>query len=165
MAGKWHLSPNIASKQSMHTPEMWPSVFAEISTDAVRSGFSTVASLYPYNIFAGAPFSHNLEWVTATANEAMSDAVDAQRPFFLYFATTVPHSPDPFLALTSHATTTTPAGTLETPPASGFNLSRSEMVALADQYESPKTKAKVRRRRPKLATHSACPCQLLTPLL
>ncbi|NME72079.1 sulfatase family protein [Flammeovirga aprica] len=39
---------------------------------------------------------HNIEWTTSAALEFISESSDQQEPFFLYYATTVPHGPEPW---------------------------------------------------------------------
>ena len=74
-----------------------------------------VASLYVDNMIAkdgvSLPFSHNLEWATATALTAIDESLDDGKPFFLYFTPTSPHSAAGIEeALTSYSVRDTPAG-------------------------------------------------------
>jgi arylsulfatase A-like enzyme len=79
-------------------------------------GFDSAASIYNQNLTALGPRAlahHNLDWIVDGALDFID--ANAERPFFLYFATTVPHGPardwswrgDPRV---------TPLGLLDTPP-------------------------------------------------
>jgi arylsulfatase A-like enzyme len=59
-----------------------------------RCGFDYAASIYNQNIIANIPrplLHHNLDWIVKGALDFIDQ--NAERPFFLYFATTVPHGP------------------------------------------------------------------------
>ena len=61
-------------------------------------------------------FSHNLEWMTATAKTSINRALDNEKPFFLYFAPTAPHSPKISTTFNSFSGLDTPNGTLSEDP-------------------------------------------------
>lgn len=113
-SGKWHLTPE---KEVTYADNY---TFAVSAVKA--SGFTDVASVYIKNMETSdnLPFSHNLEWTTATAQKSISEAVNANRPFFLYYAPTTPHSPNNEEALLRYSLTSTPAGELADAPASGM---------------------------------------------
>ena len=79
------------------------------------TGFTKPASVYETNMNSnvGLPFSHNPEWMVATSNKAIKDAVVANKPFFLYHASTMPHGPMVTSAFTDFDMTKTPAGTVD----------------------------------------------------
>lgn len=66
----------------------------------------------------GLPFSHNLEWMTATSIEAMNRYLDAEEAFYLYFTPTAPHSPSVENALVNFTVRDTPSGVLAEDPMS-----------------------------------------------
>jgi arylsulfatase A-like enzyme len=112
-SGKWHLTPE---KEVTYDDNY------SLAESAVKaSGFTDVASVYIQNMedTDNLPFSHNLEWTTATAQAAITKAVDASQPFFLYYAPTTPHSPNNEEAL-ALSMTSTPAGELVDAPVSGM---------------------------------------------
>ena len=45
-------------------------------------------------------FSHNPEWMVAEAQNFVAEAIERDQPFFLYFASTLVHTPDVVVALT-----------------------------------------------------------------
>ena len=76
-SGKWHISPEAKGQ-----------VFADYAAtvSAVEdTGFTKAPSVYAGNMMATntEAFSHNPEWMVATSNTALKDAVDNSRPFFL----------------------------------------------------------------------------------
>lgn len=88
---------------------------------AKSTGFDVDGGMYYTNM--GDPaltFSHNLEWMTSLSEHTIGAAVDAGTPFFLYFASTMPHGPNVVRALTNFAETATPNGTLAAAPVSGM---------------------------------------------
>ncbi len=63
-----------------------------------RYGFDFVGAIYSGNIDllrSDDVYAHNLEWTTASALSFIED--DDERPFFLYYATTLPHGPAPWI--------------------------------------------------------------------
>ena len=61
------------------------------------SGFDYAQRLYHDNLPPNAPhalLAHNLDWVTEGALEFIEESAAGDRPFFLYFGSTVPHTPD-----------------------------------------------------------------------
>ena len=124
-AGKWHLEAAAGRRPSYTGPvpfqsgaralpkrgtALWADYDARVA--AVRSaGYSVAASVYFDNLgSSGGEFSHNMEWVTAGAVNAMGTAVQDSTPFFLYFNPTVPHSPSTEDALFKYELSNTPAG-------------------------------------------------------
>lgn len=62
----------------------------------LSAGFDFADRLYNTNANANGPGElshHNMEWITEGALEFIDQAVAQERPFFLYFATTLPHTP------------------------------------------------------------------------
>jgi arylsulfatase A-like enzyme len=61
-------------------------------------GFDFVDGFYPANLleeFLDANNHHDLEWTVSKALEFLEGSRDGEQPFFLYFATTLPHGPAP----------------------------------------------------------------------
>ena len=85
---------------------------------AVRNaGFTNVGAVYIENMEAtGMNFSHNMEWMTATAITHIDHSLDKDKPFFLYFAPTAPHSPKVSTAINEFSVLDTPNGTLAEDP-------------------------------------------------
>lgn len=62
-------------------------------------GFDFVDGFYPGNLheqFLEANYAHNLEWTVSKALNFLEGSRGAKQPFFLYFATTIPHGPHPY---------------------------------------------------------------------
>lgn len=86
---------------SMHDDPTDPKVMEKLKGNydqvikAYKScGFDYAASIYNQNLSANAPHAlahHNLEWIVKGAFDFIDQNKD--QPFFLYFATTLPHSP------------------------------------------------------------------------
>ena len=89
----------------------------EAMQEAVKStGFTNADALYIANLpdpLLG--FSHNLEWVTNVSQGFMTEADRLDKPFFLYFPVTAPHTPSVVEALTLFPVTATPAGGVYSP--------------------------------------------------
>eukprot|EP00041_Stephanoeca_diplocostata_P004520 m.46573 g.46573 ORF g.46573 m.46573 type:complete len:505 (+) comp15168_c0_seq1:146-1660(+) len=113
-SGKFHLLPEGAGINC------W-SDYNAAWRGAHDTGFEEDGGMYCTNM--GDPtlsFSHNLDWMTSLSENAMETAVGAGQPFFLYFASTMPHGPNGVHALTNFADTNTPNGTLSASPVSGM---------------------------------------------
>ncbi len=62
-------------------------------------GFDYVDGIYAGNLhelFLQAGNIHHIEWTVSKALKFLDGSRDAKQPFFLYFATTIPHGPQPF---------------------------------------------------------------------
>lgn len=62
-------------------------------------GFDFVDGFYagnPLEQFLEANYAHNLEWTVSKALNFLEGSREAKQPFFLYFATTIPHGPHPY---------------------------------------------------------------------
>lgn len=62
-------------------------------------GFDFVDGVYSGNLheqFLDANNVHHLEWTVSKVLEFIEGSRDAKQPFFLYFATTIPHGPAPY---------------------------------------------------------------------
>ena len=104
MVGKWHVSGHgkpglapIARGADPHTPEVAAAMKRNQRTmiDYVKScGFDYAASLYWNNVSNGAtpgcPY-HNQEWITQGGLDFIEQNKD--KPFFLYWATSLLHAP------------------------------------------------------------------------
>lgn len=118
MVGKWHLGQPLAESTYFETNQLDPNKpevakrikdfyngMRQYVKDA--SGFEYVESLYGNNLHAiGLPASiqqHNMEWVTKGALNFFDEYNPEKtgKPFFLYFAPTVPHLPDDVASMRS----------------------------------------------------------------
>jgi arylsulfatase A-like enzyme len=62
-------------------------------------GFDFVDGFYTGNLheqFLDANYAHNMEWTVSKVLDFLEGSRDSGQPFFLYFATTIPHGPHPF---------------------------------------------------------------------
>jgi arylsulfatase A-like enzyme len=62
-------------------------------------GFDFVDGFYTANLheqFLEANYAHHLEWTVSKALNFLEGSRDSRQPFFLYFATTIPHGPHPY---------------------------------------------------------------------
>lgn len=66
-----------------------------------REGFDWVGAVYPGNLlelFNKPSNVHNVEWTTRSVLDFLDTrSADADQPFFLYYGTTIPHGPDPWV--------------------------------------------------------------------
>jgi len=107
MFGKWHLTK---FDEPTYT-------YSDAQTLIEGCGFDYVDGLYVenlatepdlYNNFHDGSYSHNMEWVTQTAIEFINNKDDTwdDKPFFMYFNPTVPHTPGAEAALDIPCTNT-----------------------------------------------------------
>jgi len=89
--GKWHLWDSIRLYNSTYDD----TTYQQTQESVLRMGFDYADALYHANIpeFEDADFSHNNEWIAYKAQECISNAVAAEKPYFLWVAPTSPHSP------------------------------------------------------------------------
>lgn len=135
MAGKWHLMPRGGGSGSP-----W-SNYSAVVEHVRSSGFTTPVAVFSDNLSGDLQFGHNLEWMAAEANAAITSAVAAAAPFFLYFTPTAPHAPSVYNSLMEFTDRDTPAGVLATSPDSGFAMNRTEIIAAADLESNPTSAA------------------------
>lgn len=125
ISGKWHLAQK-TSKFNDYAADV----------ESVRNaGFSDPVAIYIENLprkesrFNELSFSHNPEWLTATANAGIEDAViNENAPFFIYFTPTSSHTPSTLQALTDFRLVDTPSGKLDRDPIHGHEYSRAQVV-------------------------------------
>ena len=113
--GKWHLMPAGAADGTCSS--MTESAAEESSYDACTEevkelGFDFVDGWFFANIKENDDFSHNPEWMVSQAQRFIDEAKDEDKPFFLYLATTLLHSPSAITALTDFDLTASPKGVL-----------------------------------------------------
>jgi arylsulfatase A-like enzyme len=133
MVGKWHLGKNPEQYEQFELPKkahlndpnvisILENAYNEMRQDVRDNyGFDYVESFYAENIDGmhkswGMPKElnfHNTEWITQGALNFIEKSKD--QPFFLYFATTLPHSPNLLKALKANSRVT-PAGMLDRKP-------------------------------------------------
>lgn len=65
-----------------------------------KEGFDWVGAVYPGNLlelFNKPSNAHNLEWTTRSVLDFLDTrTAEGEKPFFLYYGTTIPHGPDPW---------------------------------------------------------------------
>ena len=112
-SGKWHLA-----KTNVKGSDVWNLPYATQESYVKAAGFSKVAGVYMENLGGSLNFSHNNEWLVSLSVKAIEEAASANRPFFLYFAPTAPHSSSSIeSALFDFDVRDTPAGRLDADPA------------------------------------------------
>lgn len=66
-----------------------------------KEGFDWVGAVYPGNLlelFNKPSNAHNVEWTTRSVLDFLhTRSADDKNPFFLYYGTTIPHGPDPWM--------------------------------------------------------------------
>ena len=131
-AGKWHIF------ESGRTEQAYLQDYNLLVEDIEGAGFTSVASAYVGNMGTdGATdgdvtWSHNNEWVVASALEAVSDAVETDTPFFLHMTPTSPHGPSIEAALFDYSPRATPSGMLTADPVTTMR-SRADLWAAAGE--------------------------------
>ncbi|KNC82333.1 hypothetical protein SARC_05372 [Sphaeroforma arctica JP610] len=109
VVGKWHLS-NIRNEAYS---------YPKFQTLVRECGFDFADALYMENLgsYSDGSFSHNMEWVTYKGIEFIEESIAEEKPFFLYFNPTVPHSSGNVKeALLDFKCTDTANGQLDTEP-------------------------------------------------
>jgi len=82
------------------------------------TGFDFAGSLYKGNLpsqYPKAVEDHNMEWIVDAALRFLSEADKKEKPFFLYFATTIAHGPDKLGSKHKGNPLATPIGFLDKP--------------------------------------------------
>lgn len=145
MVGKWHQDrdgfqlqtlPPFSSLEAPETRSLMDANYRAAGSLVQSAGFAWSGALYWSNIDDAGRRAwmphwnqvHNPEWITAEARRFIRDQRD--RPFFLYVAHTLPHSPRGVLSLINARTDETPAGPLRERPDSGMPA-RPEMLVRA----------------------------------
>ncbi len=80
------------SKAMAHNHAKWSKMIKE-------RGFDYANAVYGGNLLelhSKSANAHNIEWTTSAALEFITTSSDQKDPFFLYYATTVPHGPEPW---------------------------------------------------------------------
>ena len=116
-----HIQDQISEDADHNDPEIQKRIRANYNMlkDLVQksSGFDYLENVYINNLHALAlPRSmqyHNVEWITAGAIDFIEKAED--KPFFLFLATTLPHSPAPIRSMYADPRIT-PSGLLDEAP-------------------------------------------------
>lgn len=145
--GKWHLYPF-----TINTDEY----FYEDAVNVVKScGFDHVGALYVENLsdcladagtcntYSDGTFSHNMEVLVKEAIEVINETSD--KPFFMYFNPTVPHSSNSITtALDDFTCLDTPGGKLDAEPqidGMTFDSATNTIISCADYRQSIKDRA------------------------
>ncbi len=137
MVGKWHngqpIKESKLSEITMQSADLNAKI-AEVyeqqrSYVERNSGFDYAESIYANNLHAiGLPEEmqlHNMEWVTKGALDFLSGC-SGERPFFLWFSTTVPHTPNAIASLQGDARITA-QGVMDK-PIEGVQPSREDVL-------------------------------------
>ena len=149
--GKWHLMSsdddgyNIGCDALERGADI--KLYGECTAIVKGQGFDFVDGFFYGNIEENDDFSHNPEWIVSRAQAFIDEAVDVEdKPFFLYFASTLVHGglSSLFDALTTRSYTESPKGTLsgDDVPDDTAMPSRGQIwddaVEMAEaQYDSP----------------------------
>eukprot|EP01084_Bolivina_argentea_P238887 401385_1 len=114
--GKWHLMTGNDNGYGYDCRKL------QSSQDEVRynqcrgivkeAGFDFVDAFYPENIAENGLYSHNPEWMVKCSQRFIDEAMVNQKPFFLYFANTLTHSPSAKDGLLNYGIEQTPKGNL-----------------------------------------------------
>jgi len=120
--GKWHISDGKAQ---------WDNYTAVVE-GVKAAGFTHADGVYIDNIKNTHSFSHNLEWMTASALSFIDESVKNNVPFHAHITPTVPHSPSVYDTLTQHSNLEVPWGTLPSIPKSDMP-SRQNVLSRAIQ--------------------------------
>ncbi len=148
MVGKWHLGGYWGGKISAHEDPFNPITDREMQRmqrgliEVVKTrGFDYAASLYQNNPQGMAVPTrskiHNMEWLVQGAFDFLEGSKG--QPFFLYFATTVPHAPPAVDSLKADPRIT-PGGILKQAPDVGM-ASREEILKRTRESGSTDWKA------------------------
>ncbi len=149
--GKWHNGQPIAEdslqQTTMQTPDLnnYMKIIYEEQRQYVQDNFDAdyAQAVYANNLHAvGLPVEmqqHNQEWITKAAIDYL-DQVDSNQPFFLWFSTTVPHTPNPIASLEGDARITA-SGYLDAPildvqPSREDVLRRTRANGIEDEWSS-----------------------------
>ena len=130
-AGKWHLFAG-GDVERDHLKN-----YSKLVEEIEGAGFTSVAAAYVSNMKGDGSttdgdiaWSHNHEWVVASALESVDEAVAAEKPFFLYMAPTGPHGPGTEVAMFEYSPRATPSGMLVADPVTTMR-SRADVWAAA----------------------------------
>ncbi|MEM6315073.1 MAG: sulfatase-like hydrolase/transferase, partial [Planctomycetota bacterium] len=150
--GKWHIGGMRRPPGDPITPGDDPAdprviERLEANQTAFAEHLNSFGFDYAARIYAGNPDDdqelkavglniHNMEWITEGALRFIDQAHATDRPFFLYFSTTLTHSPAPVESLLGDPTLT-PVGKLDE-PITGVQPSRDDVVRRAKERDLPK---------------------------
>jgi len=138
MFGKWHLSK---FNEGQFT-------YAGAQTTVEGCGFDKVDGLYvnnlevnsaEYNNIHDGSFSHNMEWVTETAIEFINDDTTwGDKPFFMYFNPTAPHTPsiEEALSISCRNTANIDINPIDEPVVKGMTLEKGGCENYRDYVKS-----------------------------
>merc|ERR1719300_905414 len=141
MVGKWHMMPDddMGHNLDCEALELFPNedLYEECKETLKEVGFDYIGAFYYGNVKSNQYFSHNPEWIVDEAQKFVDEARSRDDPFFLYFASTLVHSPDVGPALTKFGCEDTPmgklAGAYENPEDKTTMWSRSEVWDYANE--------------------------------
>ncbi|MEM0913722.1 MAG: sulfatase-like hydrolase/transferase [Planctomycetota bacterium] len=150
--GKWHIGGANRAEGTPIAPgadPYDPAVTERLRANQAAFSKSLQANGFDYasRIYAGNPDDdkelknaglniHHMEWVTEGGIEFIEQAVAEDKPFYLYFSTTLTHVPDPVESLPLDPRLT-PGGLLDE-PIEGLMPSREDVIARAESAGLPK---------------------------
>jgi len=115
MVGKWHV---MGSNEDIYGCGLLAGTENEtlynLCTGIVRNqGFDFVDAWYYSNIGENNHFGHNPEWMVSQSQKFIQQAQARNKPFFLYFASTLAHSPSSEISLNHFTRKNSPKGELK----------------------------------------------------
>ncbi|MEM1011721.1 MAG: sulfatase-like hydrolase/transferase, partial [Planctomycetota bacterium] len=149
--GKWHIGGMVRAPGEKIQPGADPADPKVIERlEANQASFAEVLGTRGFDFasrtYAGNPDDdnelkavglniHNMEWLTEGALEFLDSTAGKDEPFFLYFSTTLTHSPKPVQSLRGDPTLT-PVGKLDR-PITGVQPSREDVMRRARENNLP----------------------------
>ena len=136
MVGKWHV---MGSNENIYDCGRLEGTQNEtlynLCKDIVTNqGFDFVDAWYYSNIGENDYFGHNPEWLVSQSQKFIRQAQNKNKPFFLYFASTLAHSPSSETSLTQFTRADSPKGKLTTDKPDDTTMSpRAAILAKAQQ--------------------------------
>eukprot|EP01084_Bolivina_argentea_P021100 39188_1 len=116
VVGKWHLmtADDNGFQYGCDSLNNFPNAtLYEMCTNIVKQqGFDFVDAYYHGNIEERSLYGHNPEWMISSAQKFITQSVTDNKPFFLYMAHTLAHSPDAKTSLFDYDIAETPKGKL-----------------------------------------------------
>eukprot|EP01084_Bolivina_argentea_P067819 123444_1 len=119
MVGKWHLmtpDDNGHNYECYRVDQGADEILYDVCKDILKTqGFDFVDGYYHENIHPNNPdYSHNPEWMVSVSQEFIDVSIEEEKPFFLYFSTTLAHVPNIYIedVFSNYNSRQTPGGLL-----------------------------------------------------
>eukprot|EP01084_Bolivina_argentea_P298345 514110_1 len=115
--GKWHLltandNGNPDAKCALLNNQPDEDRYINCTNIVKTLGFDFVDAFYEGNIGDNAPYGHNPEWMISQSQKFIKQSITDNKPFFLYMAHTLTHTPDVFDSIFNTDPNLTPKGIL-----------------------------------------------------